>query len=284
MVSGALRSAVAAFLLTTCAFTTISCAGGEPERVVAVGADSSTESVLLAQIYAQALARTGTAAVVRDSATPMADLDAGRITVLPARNGALLDRWNPESAANTPAAVGAAVNAALPQGLSVSDPADGTDLRPRLLVTPELGITTVADLDPRCAELTAGTATVAGLDPVRVPAVAGCAVRTARAYPDPAALRHALRAGEVGVGIVNGPPADPDLADLLVLDDPDYALRAENILTVYRSGVFDRRQLKKLNYVAGELTTEELVDLVRQAENGAEASVLARTWLDDHGL
>ncbi|MGV9482859.1 glycine betaine ABC transporter substrate-binding protein, partial [Gordonia aichiensis] len=102
-------------------------------------------------------------------------------------------------------------------------------------------------------------------------------------YPDPVALRKAVRDGEIQVGIVNGPPAGT-AADLVVLDDPKYAVRAQNILALYRSGRFDRTQLKKLNYVAGELTTEGLTDLIHQVDTGTDPAAAARTWLDTHGL
>ncbi|GAD84284.1 transporter [Nocardia asteroides NBRC 15531] len=286
MVSRAVRRAATALLVVTCAFGAVSCAGDEPGTAVAVGADSSAESIVLAQVYAQALARAGVATtVVADAADPAADLDAGRITVLPARSGALLDRWHPAASARTPEDVVAAVNAALPAGLSVSDPADGTDLRSRMLVTPEFAarenLGTVAALTSRCAEFTAGAVDLPGLDGTAT-APNGCAFATTTRYPDLAALRQALRNGEIQVGIVDGPPADA--ADLVVLDDPKYAVRAQNLLALYRSGQFDRIELKKLNYVAGELTTEGLLDLVAQVESGTDPATAARRWLDEHGL
>ncbi|MGY0501331.1 hypothetical protein ACWZHB_22830 [Nocardia sp. FBN12] len=202
MHSVAVRRTAAAILAVTCAFSTLSCASDEAGPVIAVGADSSAESVLLAEIYSQALDRVGVdSTVVTGLTTPLADLDAARIAVLPARNGALLDRWNPTSPARKPGEVAAAVNAALPPGLSVTDAAEGTDLRPRD-----------------------------------------------------------------------------------ALPDPDYTLRAQNILALYRTGIFDRQQLKKLNYVAGELTTEDLIESINKIETGTHPADAARSWLDAHGL
>lgn len=203
MYSVAVRRTAAAILAATCAFTTLSCASEQARQVVAVGADSSTESVLLAEIYSQALDRVGTdSTVVTGLTTPLADLDAARIAVLPARNGALLDRWNPSSPARKPDEVVAAVNASLPQGISVSDAADGTDLRTE----------------------------------------------------------------------VTGPAALENTA------------RSQTVVALYRTGIFDRQQLKKLNYVAGELTTEGLVDLTNQIESGTSPADAARIWLDAHNL
>ncbi|MGW5922810.1 hypothetical protein ACWFPY_27805 [Nocardia fluminea] len=202
MYSVAVRRTAAAILAATCAFGAVSCASGDARPVVVVGGDSSTESVLLAEIYSQALDRAGAdSTVMTGSATPLADLDAGRIAVLPARNGALVDRWIPASPARTPDEVVAAVNSALPQGISVSDAADGTDLRPR-------------------AE--------------------------------------------------SGAPED--------------VARSQSIVALYRSGIFNRQQLKKLNYVAGELTTDELVDLIHDIDTGTRPADAARSWLDAHSL
>ncbi|MFC9663522.1 hypothetical protein ACFVJ5_25050 [Nocardia sp. NPDC127606] len=202
MYSVAVRRTAAAILAAACAFTTISCASDDARPVVVVGGNSTTESVLLAEIYSQALDRAGAdSTVMTGLATPLTDLDAGRIAVLPARNGALVDRWNPASPARTPDEVVAAVNSALPQGISVSDAADGTDLRPR-------------------AE--------------------------------------------------GGAPED--------------TARTQSIVALYRSGIFDRQQLKKLNYVAGELTTDELADLIHDIETGTRPADAARSWLDAHSL
>jgi glycine betaine/choline ABC-type transport system substrate-binding protein len=202
MYSVAVRRSAAAILAAACAFTTISCASDDAGPVVVVGGNSATESVLLAEIYSQALDRAGAdSTVMTGLTTPLADLDAGRIAVLPARNGALVDRWIPGSPARTPDEVVAAVNSALPQGISVSDAADGTDLRPR---------------------------------------------------------------AEGGAS--------------------EDAARSQSIVALYRSGIFDRQQLKKLNYVAGELTTEELVDLIHDIETGTRPADAARSWLDAHSL
>ncbi|MFE3541939.1 transporter [Nocardia sp. NPDC059177] len=292
-----MRRSVAAILVTVAAITTVACADTDDRPVVAVGADSSTESVVLAEIYAQALARAGTrTTVVTDLTDPLAALDAGRVAVLGARNGALLDRWNPTSPAREPGDVTAALNAALPAGLSVSDAADGTDLRPRVL-RPESatdGINTVTALAPTCATLTVGAIDptpadepAPAIDPVladnpSAQLVAGCTPATVHYYPDLATLRTNLLDNTIQAAITPGPA--PDLPGLTPLPDPDYALRAQNILALHHTGIFNRQQTKKLNYVAGELTTEALLDLIAQVEAGATPTTVAHTWLDDHAL
>ncbi|WP_288047852.1 glycine betaine ABC transporter substrate-binding protein [Nocardia sp.] len=68
------------------------------------------------------------------------------------------------------------------------------------------------------------------------------------------------------------------------MTDEDYALPAQNVLPIFRKGMLDDRRLEKLNYVAGELTTEDLVDLILKVRAGTSPATAARDWLDEHAL
>lgn len=295
MVLAASRRVLARILVVAAATLAVSCGNSAPDAVL-IGAGDTAESALLAEIYAGALARTGARVSVvsglGDRGAQLAALDADRVQLLGEQSGDLLAWFDSGARARTPEQVVEALNRALPEGLVVADPADGTDLRPRLLVSAESaerdGLRTVRDLGPRCAALRAGAAAVPELLelPVALRQVAGCGFAETVALPDPAAVRNALRDGTVQVGVLSGPPLDPALLDgLVVLSDPEYALRAQQVLPVLRKGVLDDRQLKKLNYVAGELTTDELRDMVRRlVVDRVAAAELARGWLDQHGL
>ncbi len=87
---------------------------------VVVGAGSSAQGELIAQIYAGALVRAGTAARVDPGARDLAALDDAT-TVLPARTGDLLGVLEPESTATSQDDVCTALAAALPPGLSMGD-------------------------------------------------------------------------------------------------------------------------------------------------------------------
>ncbi|MFX0575692.1 glycine betaine ABC transporter substrate-binding protein [Nocardia nepalensis] len=267
------------------------------------------ESNLLAQIYAGALARTGArTAVAADlgrRADYLAALDAGTVTVVGEHSGELLTFLNSGAQARKPEvttdvadksgpvrlSVTEELNRSLPEGLAVSDPADGTDMRPRVLLTEAAAtldnVRSVGEFAPRCGAVEAAVAPVPGVlqaaGPVRI---AGCDFAATRLYPDVAALRKALLDGEIQAGILTGPPAMvPGATDgLTILADGDYAVRAENVLAVYRKGLLDDRQIRKLNYVAGELTTDGLAEMIRKVREGASASDVARAWLDEHAL
>ncbi|MGQ4601038.1 glycine betaine ABC transporter substrate-binding protein [Nocardia sp. R6R-6] len=297
MVLAASQRVLARFLVLASVALVVSCGNDESGRSITVGAGDSAESVVLAEIYAGALARTGarTAVVTRlgGRADYLAALDADRVQVVGEHTGALLAHLDEHATARPPAKVAQTLSAALPEGLVVSDIADGADLRPRVVLTAAAAargdLRSVGDLAPRCAGLTAGVAPAPGLlpRPAALDRVAGCDFASTMTFPDPAALRKALLDGQIQAGLLTGPPElAPDATDgLTELSDDDYAVRAENVLPLFRKGVLDQRQIKKLNYVAGELTTGDLAAMIRRVrDDGVVPGDVARDWLDAHAL
>ncbi|WP_327109938.1 transporter [Nocardia sp. NBC_01730] len=288
---------VARFLVVGAVALVVSCGNDDSGPRITVGAGDSAESAVLAEIYAGALARTGARTAVESHLGGRSDylaaLDAGRVEVVGEHTGALLAHLDEHAADRLPAKVASALSAALPEGLLVSDIADGADLRPRVLVTEQAAardnVRSVGDLASRCGGLTVGVASAPGLLPLPagLDRVTGCDFAAIAAFPDPAALRRALLDGQIQVGVLTGPPElAPGATDgLTALSDDDYALRAENVLPLFRKGLLDQRQIKKLNYVAGELTTKDLAVMIRRVrDDGAAPGEVARAWLDEHAL
>ncbi|WP_063052427.1 glycine betaine ABC transporter substrate-binding protein [Nocardia arthritidis] len=295
MVLAASQRVLARLLVVASVALAVSC-GNEPTPSITVAAGDSIESSVLAEIYAGALARTGARTAIASGLGSRADylaaLDAGRVQVVGEHTGALLAHLDEHATVRLPEKVAEAVSAALPEGLVVSDRAEGADLRPRVLLTAQAAaqdkVRRVGDLAPRCGGLTAGVATMPGLLPsAGRERVDGCDFAATVAFPDPAALRKALLDGRVHVGLLGGPPElTPGATDgLAVLADDAYAVRAENVLPLFRKGLLDQRQIKKLNYVAGELMTDELAAMIRSVrDDGAAPGDVARAWLDQHSL
>ncbi|MFC9434151.1 ABC transporter substrate-binding protein [Nocardia sp. NPDC057030] len=290
---------LARVLVVATATLAVSCGNSDQGARITVGAGDSVESSVLAEIYAGALARVG----ARTSVAPhlgsrsdyLAALDAGRIDLIGEHNGALLSFFDPAATDRAPdlGQVPSALSKSLPEGLVVSDAADGTDLRPRVVLSAEAAtrdnLRTLGDLTPRCATLTVGVAPIPDLItlPPAAEQVAGCQFAATVPFPDAGALRKALLEGQVHAGLLTGPPAvvPGSTEGLTVLSDTGYAVRTENVLPLFRKGVLDDRQIKKLNYVAGELTTDDLAKLIREVRDaGAKPADVARTWLDDHSL
>lgn len=298
-----LRTAV---LLLTVALSSAACGSSDTRPVLTIGAGDSVQSGLLAEIYAQALSRTGARTAVDsglgDRKALLAALDSNTIAVTADVNGDLLTALDSSAQARKPDAVTSALSAALPEGLTVSDPADGTDLRPTLAIAatraPEFP-TTLKDLAPHCPDLTVGIATGPALDPMRAPLAPQpdvltplrttyhCDLPQPITYPTDADLRKALLTHEIQLAVFSGPPAflPEGPTDLTPLTDPDYAFRTANTLALLRKNTLSTDQLRKLNYVSGELTTTELADMIHQIrDNHALPSSVARTWLDAHAL
>ncbi|MBF6081651.1 transporter [Nocardia cyriacigeorgica] len=293
MVLAAPLRVLARIVVVALATVAVSCGDDSAPAPLVVGSGDGAESVLLAEIYAQALARTGAAVVVEPGlggrADRLAALDAGTVTLVGDHNGALLAELAGNAAAWSTKEVTRELNRSLPQGLVVTDAADGADLRASVLVNATAPVESIADLTPACPSSAAGVAPVPGLLPAPPQAlrIDGCEFASTQTFADPAELRKALVEGRIQVGLLAGPAEfAPRAAEgLRVLSDDDNALRAENPIALVRKGALDDREWEKLNYVAGELTTDRLAAMVAAVrDENANPAELARTWLDDHGL
>lgn len=301
MVLAASRRVLARGLALAATVLVVSCGGADAPAPVLVGAGDSVESRVLAEIYAQALARAGSPAAVRPDLGTRTDylnaLDAGTVSVVGEHSGALLTEFDNESGERTLDSVSETLYGSLPQGLVISDSAQNTDLGPKVVLADTFAeqhaITTVGELTPHCSALTVGTAPVPGLLPPSGPPadIEGCEFAATVPVANADELRRALADGRVQVGIFGGPvdlvPGGVDGVDVLadVLADEEYAMGAQNVLALVREGVLSDREMGKLGAVGGELTTDELVTLIRSVrDDGADPSESVRSWLDAHEL
>ncbi|OBG54497.1 MULTISPECIES: glycine betaine ABC transporter substrate-binding protein [unclassified Mycobacterium] len=257
-----------------------------PELVVGSGADS--ESALLAGVYVAALRSYGFAARAETADDPMARLDAGAFTVVPAFTGRKLESLQPGAVATSDADVYRAMVAALPEGVAAGDYTTAAEDKPVLLVTGATakawgGSDVSADLSTlpkHCAGLVVGAVTGRP-----APSNVGtCRLPVPREFPDETTMFNAVKAGQLTAGWTT--TADPGLpADLVTLVDGKPALiRAENVVPLYRRNALSDRQLLAINEVAGVLDTAALVDMRRQVAGGADPQAVAGGWLAEHPL
>ncbi|MCM6775820.1 transporter [Nocardia sp. CDC159] len=316
--AASVRTRTSMLIAAMVATLAVSCADEDRGPAITVGAGNSAQSELIAEIYAGALARTGARTAVRTGLGQRGDylaaLDADTVTLVGDDSGDLLTALDSGSPARVPdkgvadkvspparpaPSVAQALNGALPEGLAVSDLADGTDLRPSFALAHPDPAASLTELAPRCGELSVGIATGSELDPLRrgpdpqrdvlepLRTVYHCDIAHHSVYGSDTELRNALRHGKVQAGVFTAPATllPGGAQELTLVADPSYAFRAQNIVPLFRKGALTERQLEKLNYVAGELTTAELVDLVRRVrDEHASAAELARAWLDAHSL
>ncbi|MDT5259348.1 MAG: hypothetical protein QOD10_4428 [Mycobacterium sp.] len=255
---------------------------------VVVGSRPDSESMLLAGIYVAALRSYGFAARPETASDPMAKLDSGELTVVPAFTGRTLQHLQPDASALSDAQVYRAMIAALPEGVVAGDYATAAEDKPVLLVAQATakawgGQDLSADLSAlpkHCDGLVVGA--VAGF--AAPSAVGSCRLPAAREFPDAATVFAAVRAGQVTAGWTT--TADPGIpADLVALADGKPALiQAENAVPLYRRNELSDRQLLAINEVAGVLDTAALAEMRRQVAGGADPQAVAGGWLAEHPL
>ena len=247
--------------------------GGGGGGAVVVGSANFAESELVMEIYAAALRQAGVEVQTKPrlgtrEITNRAVQD-GSVTVMPEYSGNLLQSVDPAATVTTSDQVYAALTKALPKGLEVLEQSKAQD-SDVLVVTrqtsQQLGLTSMGQLGPRCAQLTLGAA---GEWPTRwkdrIAQLYGCTFRdiTTTDAAGPVTLE-ALNSGKVQ--IANLFTTSPDIAanNWVELADPKYMYPAQNVLPLVRSGALDKRGVDALNKVSAALTTEELTTLNRR--------------------
>ncbi|HTX93710.1 MAG TPA: glycine betaine ABC transporter substrate-binding protein [Mycobacterium sp.] len=257
-------------------------------RELVVGSRADSESALLADVYVAALASYGFPARAETAADPMAQMDTGAFTVVPAFTGRTLQALQPGAAAMSDTAVYRAMVAALPEGITAGDYTTAAEDKPVLLVTGSTAkawggsdvSAELSSLPKHCDGLIVGTVTGQP-----APSTVGtCRLPAARELPDDATMFAAVRDGQLTAGWTT--TADPGIpADLVSLADGKPALvRAENVVPLYRRNALSDRQLLAINEVAGVLDTTALAEMRRQVAGGANPQAVASGWLTEHPL
>lgn len=277
-----------AALLLAALLAVAGCGDRRPAPELVVGSRPDPESTLLAGIYAAALRSYGFAARPETAGDPMAKLDSGTFTVVPAFTGQTLRLLQPGAVATSEAQVYRAMIAALPEGVLAGDYTTAAEDKPVLLVTQATakawgGHDLTADLGTlpaHCDGLVIGA--VAGF--AAPAAVGSCRLPAPRQFPSADALFGAVRAGQLTAGwTTTADPASP--GDLVTLADRKPALiQAENVVPLYRRNALNDRQLLAINEVAGVLDTAALADMRRQVAGGADPQAVAGGWLAEHPL
>jgi glycine betaine/choline ABC-type transport system substrate-binding protein len=259
-----------------------------PSHELVVGSGRDSQSMLLAAVYVAALRSYGFGARAETADDPMARLDSGAVTIVPALTGQVLQTLQPGAMPLSDAQVYRAMIAALPEGVLAGDYTTAAEDKPVLLVSQStakawVGTDLSADLSAlskHCDGLIVGI--VAGH---QAPASVGsCRLTVPREFPDDTTMFAAVRAGQLTAGWTT--TADPAIpGDLVALADGKPALiRAENVVPLYRRNALTDRQLLAINEVAGVLDTAALADMRRQVAGGADPQAVAGGWLAEHPL
>jgi len=257
---------------------------------IVIGSQAYYSNEIIAEIYAQALEGAGFTVErnfnigQRDVYIP--SLEDGSIDLFPEYTGNLLQFFDPSTTATTSDDVYAALQDALPDGLTVLDQSPATDqdsYNVTAAFAEENGLTSIADLAgidglvlggaPELEERPygpTGLKDVYGVD-VSFQATADTTVDE-------------LVAGNIQVANVYS--ADPRIKtdDLVTLEDPKGLFLASNVVPVVNADIADEIA-DVINAVSAALTPEGLVALnVESTVDQRSSADIAKDWLADNGL
>jgi len=271
-------------------------AGGESAEALVVASQAYYSNEIIAEIYSQALEAGGFEVdrqfQIGQREVYLPELEAGNIDVFPEYIGSLLQALDPEATSGTPAEVFAALQEALPEGLTALEPAAASDQNSW----------TVTQAFAEANDLT-DVASLAGVtEPITV---GGNAELATRPYgPDALQELYGVEIAEVksiedsggpltvkalvdnDIQLANIYTADPNIKanNLVALDDPDGIFFPDNVAAIVSDNV-DADAQAILDEVNAALSADALVGLNAESVNDQKAAeVIAEAWLTENGL
>ncbi|MGB5953368.1 MAG: ABC transporter substrate-binding protein [Ornithinimicrobium sp.] len=302
------RSAVA--LASGLAITLTACSSDDPtaapegdssegeSSTIIVGSFAFPESEILGEIYAQALEAGGMEVETQFNIGPRQQtipaLQDGSINLIPEYNGNLLAFYDTEYSERTTEEVdGALGDAVSADDLQVLESAEAED-KDAYVVTKatadENDLTEIGDLSalepftlgasPQFAELGYG---IPGLADVY--GVTDVEFRPIEDFGGPDTVK-ALVDDTVQVADIFTTSPALVAEDLVVLEDPENMISAQNIVPLLAQSVYSEELEETLNAVSAEMTTDDLIALRERVEGEEKASAgqAATDWLEEKGL
>lgn len=269
-----------------------------PDDGMRIAAFDFTESIVLAELYAQAVEATGTPVVRLGSVGPreilFPSLELGVIDLVPEYLGTALEHLGVATPdPDTDTALAELVAQLEPLGLTALEAAPAEDTNVIVLTArtaDDLGVRSISDLRPHAGELRFGgppecpdrPLCLVGLQETYDLAFAEFVAQRSQAFTAEALLR-----GEIDVAQMFSTDPALDTSVLVVLTDDRRLQPAENIVPVVRRDALDRwgsQVATTLDEVSAALTTPELQALNARLLDDEPVGLVAGEWLADRGL
>ncbi|MEV6587128.1 ABC transporter substrate-binding protein [Streptomyces acidicola] len=271
--------------------------GGDGKSIV-VGSANFPESQLLAEIYAQALEAKdlkvtrkfdiGAREVYYDQVVK------GGIQVFPEYNGALLAvAVDKTSTVTSTEDINAELKKKLPSSVTILNSAEAED-KDSVTVTAETAkkydLKTIADLRPVAGDWTIGagsefkTRMQGGVGLKKIYGVEFGKYQPLDAGAQSTLLK-LLKSNEVQAANIY--TTDPAIVEdkLVVLQDPKNLYSSQNVTPLIHKSAVDDKAKAALNAVSAELTTQDLLNMMKKLVNDKEdAATVAKEWLTKAGL
>ncbi len=268
-----------------------------PADTIVVGSANFTESQILAEIYAQALAAKGVKVEKRlnigSREAYIPALQDGSIDLIPEYSGVLLQYFDKTATATEPDAVYTALQAALPSNLIVLDKSTAED-KDAVVVTSEtaaqLNLRSLDDIAAQCPNMVFGGAPEFQTRPDGIPGLQttyNCTFKEYRSLDAGGPLTvAALKNGDVQAANLFTTQSTIAANDFVVLDDPKNNFAAQNVLPLINKAKATDQVKTTLNAISAALTTDALLKLNAEADGDAKPSpeTVAKNWLSQNGL
>ncbi|MDN5725218.1 MAG: ABC transporter substrate-binding protein [Propionibacteriales bacterium] len=269
---------------------------GSGTSEIVVGSANFTESQVLAELYAQALAAKGVAASTKPSIGSrevyIKGLKDGSVQIVPEYTGNLLAFLDDGNPAQTAEQIETALPAAVGEGLAVlkSSPATDQDV---YVVTAETaktkGIASLADLKKISAQSVLGGPGELKERPYGPPGlegIYGATFKEFKTYDSPAVKVKDLNDGKIQVATFFTTEAAIGDNGYVMLADPEMMILPQNVIPLVAKAVADNTDaVAALDAVQAALTTEDLTALNKQVDTDhLDAKTVAGDWLKTKGL
>ncbi len=297
---GALMLALLVGACTTGGGSTEPSASGATKPAVTVGSEGFDESVLLAEIYAQALEAHGYTVTRQDfteRGLAMTSLGSNAINLLPEYIGSLTRFLGGEPTGDVDTTMTTLAAALQLKDLTVLDAApaqDGDGFVVRQETADQFGLVTMSDLAEVADQLKWGLPLECSDNPSCGPGlkdVYGIDIATLQVENLGACsgeMATALNESGIDVAEVCTTQADIERFNFVLLQDDKKLIPAQNIAPVARNDLLTAAPddfETTLNAVSAKLTTDELTKLnVRVSVNQESIEDVAAQWLADQGL
>ncbi|MGD0809671.1 MAG: ABC transporter substrate-binding protein [Acidimicrobiales bacterium] len=264
-------------------------------RTVTIGSANFPENEILADIYADALAKAGARVITKldigSREIYFKEIQNGTLNVFPEYNGALLDYLDPSSTASSTPAVTAALAAALPPTLEALRPSaaqDADSITVTAAFAAKYHLKSIADLRPIESLVTIGA------DPNFATREQGL-VGLKKLYGITLKLRLLDESGPLDIAALND--GSIQAADIFTTDpaiskyhyvslaDPKHLFPAENITPILNRDIATPLIVNTLDAVSAALTTDDLIQLVAGVENDhVDAATVADAFITEEHL
>ena len=263
---------------------------------ITIGSADFPESVLLADIYGDAMSAKGVKVSkklnIGERPIYIKALEDGSIGAFPEYSGSILDYLDTTATAKTPADVLAALTtAAATKGLVPLDyaPAQDSDTITVTKATADkYHLTSIADLAPVASQLTFGAPAGFRTRADGIPALKSVYGVTFGTFTPLAAggtvTQTALKNGTIDAGDIFSTDGSIAANNFVPLTDPKSMFAAQNIVPLFVKSKLTQAMTDACNAVSAKLTTTELATLDAQVAAGQDPDSVAKSWLSSQGL